>query len=130
MVEDYRGVTIMPSLYKIYAEMLAGRLREELEEKGVLPPNQAGFRKEISTIDNIYVLNYLINRQIGGRGKKVVALFIDLRTAFDSVDRRVLIRAMRKRGIGEGLIERVRELVGKTRSRVRIGGSWGRSSGR
>jgi len=44
-VEEYRGVTIMPTLYKVYAAVLAERLREEVEREGVIPPNQVGFRK-------------------------------------------------------------------------------------
>lgn len=54
-VEDYRGVTMMSTLYKASAMVLAERLREELDRKGVIPQNQTGFRKEVGTIDNIYV---------------------------------------------------------------------------
>jgi len=71
-------------------------------------------------MDNVYVINYLINRQLG-KGKKVVAMFIDFKAAFDSVDRKVLGEAMRGRGIEEGLIERVKEVIKETRSRVKIG---------
>lgn len=49
------------------------------------------------TIDNIYVINYLVNRQLVKKGKSLVALFVDLKAAFDSVDKRVLVEAMRKR---------------------------------
>ncbi|XP_011687015.1 PREDICTED: golgin subfamily A member 6-like protein 22 [Wasmannia auropunctata] len=58
-VEDYRGVTLMPSIYKIYAYILAERLEKEVEEGGKVPQNQTGFRKGMGTVDNIYVLNYL-----------------------------------------------------------------------
>lgn len=44
--------------------VLADRLKKEEEEKGLLPATQTGFRKGLSTVDNKYVLNYLINRQI------------------------------------------------------------------
>jgi len=46
----------------------------------------------------------LINRQIGKKGRKMTAMFVDLRAVFDSVDRGVLIRVMRERGIREGLV--------------------------
>ncbi|KYN14427.1 hypothetical protein ALC57_13379, partial [Trachymyrmex cornetzi] len=54
-VKDYRGVWIMPTLYKIYTAALTERLREEVEGKGLIPPNQTGFRKGLGTMDNIYV---------------------------------------------------------------------------
>jgi len=38
-VEDYRGITLMTSAYKIYVTILAGRIRAEVEEKGIMPPN-------------------------------------------------------------------------------------------
>jgi len=38
-VEDYRGVTLMMSAYKIYVTILERRIREEVEEKGIMPPN-------------------------------------------------------------------------------------------
>lgn len=33
-VEDYRGVTIMPTLYKVYARILGEKLEREVEEGG------------------------------------------------------------------------------------------------
>lgn len=53
----------------------------------------------MGTIDNIFVINYLINRQIGKKRGKMAALFIDLKAAFDSMDRKVVIGMMRKKRI-------------------------------
>lgn len=38
--EDYKGITLMQTAYKIYAAVLAERLWEEVEGKGILPPSQ------------------------------------------------------------------------------------------
>jgi len=125
-VEEYRGVTVMPTLYKVYATALAERLREEVEEGGMLPPSQTGFRKGMGTIDNIFTLNYFINRQIGRKGGKLITVFVDLRAAFDSVDRGILLRALRERGVREGLVVRVAELLRETKSKVRVRGQMGK----
>jgi len=124
-MEDYRGVTLMTSAYKIYVTILERRIREEVEEKRIMPANQTGFRRGMGTLDNIYTLNYLINKQLVKRKGMFVALFVDLKAAFDSVDRGVLIEAMRERGIREGLISRVEEVMRETRNRVRVGGELG-----
>lgn len=58
-----------------------------MEEKGFIPQNQTGFKKGLGTLDNIFVLNYLFNKQMNRKGEKLVALFVDLRAAFDFVDR-------------------------------------------
>ena len=126
-VEEYRGVTVMPTLYKVYASVLAERLVVEMEEGGMVQENQTGFRRGMGTMDNVYVLNYMINRRTEKTGGKMVALFIDLKAAFDSVDREVLWRAMEERGVSEDLRRRIEEIYAETRSRVRVGGEEGES---
>nr|XP_046472570.1 uncharacterized protein LOC124214348 [Neodiprion pinetum] len=120
-VEEYRGVTLMPTLYKVYAMALAERLEREVVEKEKIPHNQTGFRKGMGTIDNVYVLNYLINRQVGRDKGKMVAFFVDLKAAFDSVDRKVMWETMERRGVREGLRVRVEEIYKEIKSRVRSG---------
>ncbi|XP_043478498.1 uncharacterized protein LOC122508895 [Leptopilina heterotoma] len=74
-VEDYRGVTLMPVGYKVYAEVIRRRLEEKVEELGCIPHNQTGFRREMGTMDNIFVLNYLVNRNLGRVNGKMVTTF-------------------------------------------------------
>jgi len=81
----------------------------------------------MGTMDNIFTLNYLINKQLAKRKGMLVALFVDLKAAFDSVDRGVLIEAMRERGIREGLVKKVEEVMRETRNRVRVGREMGSS---
>jgi len=75
----------------------------------------------MGTMDQIYTLNYLVNRQLGKEKGGIIALFIDLKAAFDSLGRGVLIGAVRERGVREGLVERVEEILRETKNRVRIG---------
>lgn len=121
VARDYRGITIVPSMYKIYALVLTERLRKEVEGKGMLSKNQVGFRKGKGTMDNIFVLKYLINRQLKKKGGKLIALFVDLKAAFDTVSRKTVVEAMKERGVRKGLVERIKEVLRETRSRVRIG---------
>lgn len=59
-VEYYIRVTTMTTLYKIYAVVMADRLREEVEREWIISPNQTGFRRGMGKgIDNIYILNYM-----------------------------------------------------------------------
>ena len=52
-VKDYRGVTLLPTLYKIYATVLLESLKKEVEEKKIILPNQTRFRKGMGVMDNI-----------------------------------------------------------------------------
>jgi hypothetical protein len=44
--------TLLNTGYKLYASVLSERMKREIEEKGVLPDSQAGFRKGRGTVDN------------------------------------------------------------------------------
>ncbi|XP_070529983.1 uncharacterized protein [Cardiocondyla obscurior] len=68
--------------YKVYASVLVKRLRKDIEEKGILPRSQAGFRRDMGTVDQIYVLNYLINKKIE-KERKCPSLFTLLLADFD-----------------------------------------------
>lgn len=101
--------------------VLAERLRKEVEENGLLPLSQTGFRKRLGTMDNIYALNYLINRQIGRGKEKMIILFVDLKAAFDSVDRGLLTKTIRRRGVRKDLVKRCEEALRETVNRVQVG---------
>ena len=119
-VEDYRGITLMPVSYKIYVEVLRKRLEDQVEEKGSIPHNQTGFRKGMGTVDNIYVLNYLVNRNLNQKKGKLIALFVDFKAAFDSVNGSMLWQAVKEREVDEELLDRIKEVFTETKTRVRI----------
>lgn len=49
-------------------------------------------------------------------------MFVDLRAAFDSVDRGVLIETIREKRVREGITRRVKQIIKEIKSRVKIGG--------
>jgi len=57
--------------------ILEKRLRKEVEKKKIMLQNQTGFSKRLGTMENVYVLNYLINRQLGKKKRMLVTLFVD-----------------------------------------------------
>ena len=116
---NYRGVTLMDTAYKIYANMLNKRLKKEVEKK--LGEGQFGFREGRGTIDAIYVINYVVNRELTKKKGKVFAFFADLKAAFDKVDRAEMEEMMKKAEIGKRLRERIMETYEETRSVIRIG---------
>lgn len=98
-MEDYRGITLLNSIYKVYAMVVERRLGREMEEKE-LPDSQAGFRKGRG------IVNRELQRERGG----VFAFFVDLRVVFDSMDREKLWKALKEKGVSEGLRERLKEI--------------------
>lgn len=62
-IESYRSISLLCMAYKIYVEILRKRLEKEVEIKEMLPESQSGFRRERSTMDNIFILNHLIQKK-------------------------------------------------------------------
>ena len=61
-----------------------------------------------------------MNRQVAKKYAKLVTMFVDLRAAFYSVDRRVLLRALEKTEVRNGLRETVEKVYRETISRVKV----------
>ena len=86
---SYRGIAVTPVVYKIYCSLLNSKLTEVIESGNVLFEGQNGFRKGRSTIDHLSSLTNIIDTR---RRKKLSTFcaFIDLKKAYDSVNRDIL----------------------------------------
>lgn len=81
---NYRPITLLSCLGKLFTAVLNERLNTFLEENDLLKENQAGFRKKYSTYDHIFALYSLIEL-LKYEKKKLFCCFIDFSKAFDSV---------------------------------------------
>lgn len=59
-VGNYRSISLLYTVYKVYVEILKSRLEEVVEMKKLVPESQSGFRKGRSAIDNIFALNHIV----------------------------------------------------------------------
>ena len=87
----------------------------------LFPDTQAGCCKNRCTIDNVYIIQHIIQREMEKKLGKVYAFFIDLKSAFDKVSRGDLWKSMKETGIRKGIVERIKELYEETENRLRIG---------
>ncbi|MES9879996.1 MAG: reverse transcriptase family protein, partial [Sedimenticola sp.] len=81
---NYRPITLVSCFGKLFTAILNVRLNSFLEHEEILNENQAGFRKNYSTSDHIFVLYALIDI-LKSRKQKLFCTFIDFSKAFDSV---------------------------------------------
>lgn len=92
--KNYRGITLMDTAYKIYAEILRNRLEEEMEEKGILEDTQTGYRKGIGTIDAIYMVKTAIEEETKKNGGEVHIFFADMIGVFDKIKKKRIWKLM------------------------------------
>ena len=83
---------------------------------------QAGFRKDYSTVDHIFTLLAIVQKQLSLNRKLYVA-FIDFEKAFDSISRKLLWPVLQKQDIRGKLFRCVKSMNGVVKARVRDGAS-------
>ena len=69
-VNNYRGITIISCIGKLFTRILNNRLSKWAEKEHKINESQLGFRKEKSTTDCIFILNGLIDI-LFSKGKKL-----------------------------------------------------------
>ena len=119
--DNYRGISLLSIISKIYSHILNARLTEWIENNKMIGESQAGFRRNYSTVDHIFTLFALIQKQLSYHRKLYVA-FIDFRKAFDSVDRSKLWVVIKKYGIKGKMYRSLTSMYNVVKARVRVGG--------
>ena len=99
MPSSWRGIAKKSSLYKLLAAILAQRLQEFLEARGVLPDEQHGFRKGKSTITACESLLSEVVRTVHRFRVPLYAVFVDFKAAFDTASRELIIVKLATAGV-------------------------------
>lgn len=95
-------------------------MKVEIEEKKTLGDTQAGFRKGRCTIDNVYIMQQVIEKELKIREGKIYVHIVNLKAAFDESGR--IVGNDGKEGlIKEGLIEGIKEVYQEIKNVIRVG---------
>jgi len=96
--DNYRPISLLPNFSKILEKVMSNRLTHYLESNEILCKEQFGFRKGHSTLHPlIHFLDKISEAK--NKNKFSIAIFCDLRKAFDTVDHSKLIQKMYNLGI-------------------------------
>ena len=115
---NYRGVTLVSVLGKIFTKMLNDRLEKFSNLNEILLPNQAGFRKGHSTVDQVYVLQTLIELCIKQKRRLFIA-WVDYAKAFDTVWRQALWFKLLKSGYSSKIVSVIKNMYANIKSKIR-----------
>ena len=96
--DNYRGIALISCISKLYTHILNKRLTDWAEMNDKISDTQAGFRKNYSTLDHIFTVFALVQKQFLS-DRKVYVSFVDFRKAFDTVKRHVLWNILSNLGV-------------------------------
>jgi hypothetical protein len=97
-VSNYRPISVLTAISKVIEKIINNRLVSYLNKFNILSDNQFGFRQSRSTEDAILSLTSIITDKID-KGKKCLAIYLDLKKAFDTVSLSTLTQKMELAGI-------------------------------
>ena len=118
-VKNFRGITLLSTLGKLFTRIINNRLNDWAENYNVYIEAQAGFRKEMSTIDNIFILNAIITHKLG-KGEQLFCAFVDFTKAFDYVVRDIMWYKLIKIGVRGKLLTVIQSMYENIKSRVKL----------
>ena len=103
---------------KLFTRIINNRLYDWAENYHVFIEAQAGFRKCMSTTDNVFILHGLVSHMLN-QGKKLFYAFIDFTKAFDYVVRDNLWFKLIKLGLRGNILDIIRSMYDSVKSRVK-----------
>ena len=95
--DNFRGLAIGAALAKLYSLILLNRLTDYIKKNNLISVNQIGFMT--CTSDHIFLLQTIIEKVVKKGKKRLYAVFIDYKEAYDTVNRNKLFRRLQSIGI-------------------------------
>jgi len=118
---NYRGITLLSIVGKVYAQVINYRLMKYSEENNILVEEQGGFRPGRGCPDQIFSLvEILRNRK---KTKYTYCCFIDVKKAFDRVFRAGLWKRIAEEGVKGKMWRVLVSIYERVESCVRVEGN-------
>ena len=114
---NYRAITLNSCLGKLFCTILSQRFNPLLEEQQIFCKEQAGFRKNSRTTDQIFILRNIVKHYIS-QNKYLYTCFVDFSKAFDSIWRKALIEKLSKLGIKGKFLDIIKSIYNSTSNSI------------
>ena len=95
---NYRGISLLPVVSKLYTGLISSRFSEHLEKNGLIANEQNGFRPDRSCLDHIFTLQEIL-RVRKAQNRESFCSFVDFQKAFDYVDHDFLMFKLANIGV-------------------------------
>ena len=118
---NFRGISLLSIVGKVFARVLLNRMISSIVDD-VLPESQCRFRAQRGTSDMIFSTRQIQEKCIE-QNMDLYQCFIDLTKAFDTVNRKMLWKVLKKFGCPDKFIHLIRSLHDDMKATVNSNGS-------
>ena len=118
---NYRGISILSCLGKLYTAILNKRLMKFVIERGILRPEALGFVAGNRTSDAHLVVHSLIQRYCHQENRKIFSCFVDFSKAFDTIPRDLLFEKLLKYGINGTFFNNIKTMYTNDNCCIKVG---------
>ena len=127
-IASNRPIALTSCIAKLMERMVANRLRHAAESLGLWTSDQAGFRAQRSTLDQVLRLSQSVDDgfQKAKPADRTVLALLDFSRAYVRVWRADLLDCLLKKGIHPRLVRWVKGFLSGWRARVRINSTYSR----
>ena len=120
-MDNYRPISLLSCFSKNFEKIACIRLSIFLENNKLLSDNQFGFRSNHSTVHPMLkFMNHVSNAL--NKKKHCIAIFCDLRKAFDTVDHEILFKKLERLGICGSTLKWFKSYLSERKQFVSIDG--------
>ena len=118
--DNYRAIAVGSCLGKLFSSILLDRLIQFKDQYCKDPSEQLGFTKGAQTNDHILTLKTMIDKYTKKQRGKLHVCFVDLKKAFDTVSRDLLLFKLVKLGIRGNFFAVIEDMYSNSLSKIKI----------
>ena len=114
-IRNYQPLSLLTHVYKIFTKVLTKRLERKID--GELTREQAGFRKNCSTMDHTHIINK-IREKYRSYNLPLCLVFMDFKKAFDSVEISAILTSLKTLGVDHHYIHLLKDIYSNCSSTI------------
>ena len=121
-VSNYRPITCLPLMWKLFTGILSDELYNHLESEGLLPEEQKGCRRKSRGTKDQLLIDKMILRNCKRRLTGLGMAWIDYKKAYDMVPHSWLKKCMMMFGVADNMQKVLVNSMGKWKTELTTGG--------
>ena len=118
---NYRGITLISCLGKLFLSILNTRLMTFTKEQNILSKSRLGFLSGNRSLDAHIIINNLVGKICHKNNSRIYSCFVDFKKAFDSIPRDILLNKLESFGIKGKIFNIIRNIYTADKACVKLG---------